>query len=214
MQFCLRSKSTFVIAATLFATIGRAATDTRTSTFAVLRNDDRIGTNTISVVRTGIQTTVEIVTHVAVRFAFLTVYRFDQTETEEWANGRLQSMNTTTDDNGTVQKTNVSNAGDAIVVLGSGQARKIATPIIPISLWNAALLKQDTGLNPKDGSIVPIKVTDRGEEEVIVEGRPMRARHYVITTGFSQDVWYDDNHRLVKVELKARDGSVIRYQLV
>src|SRR5207237_881685 len=119
-----------------------------------------------------------------------------------------------TNDNGAIQKTRVSSSGNAIVVQGNGRSTTVTTPVVPASLWNASLLTQAEALDPKDGSIVPVKVTDRGEEELVVEGRSMRARHYVITTKFSQDVWYDDNHRLVRVELKAPDGSMIRYQLV
>jgi len=214
MKFRPSIKLALVLVGGLIAINARAATDARTSTFAVLRNDDRIGSNTISVAQNGVQTTVEIVTHVKVSFAFVTVYRFDQTETEQWASGRLQALNATTDDNGAVQKTSVSSSGNAMLVHANGQPTTIAVPIVPASLWNAALLTQAQALDPKDGSIVPVKVTDRGEEDLVVEGRPVRARHYVITTKFTQDVWYDANHRLVKVELRAPDGSRISYQLV
>jgi len=52
----------------------------------------------------------------------------------------------------------------------------------------------------------------RGEDHVIVRGRPKRTHHYVIRTTFPQDVWYDEDRQLVKVELKGSDGSIIRYQ--
>ncbi len=76
-----------IVVCALFGTFAEGLADTRTATFAVMRNDDRIGTNTIDVENNGLQTSVQTVTHVEVKVLFLTVYRFDQTETERWTNG-------------------------------------------------------------------------------------------------------------------------------
>jgi hypothetical protein len=73
---------------------------------------------------------------------------------------------------------------------------------------------QKSVLDPKDGSVKPIKVIDRGEDDLAVQGKTQRAHHYQIVTSYQQDVWYDDNHQLVQVELKGTDGSTIRYQLM
>jgi hypothetical protein len=185
-----------------------------TMTFAVLRNDTQIGTNTINVARSGADTSVEIVTHVSVGVAFVTLYKFDQTETEEWANGHLLALNAVTDDNGTLHKTSASNRDGSLVVDGDGQIRKVAAGLVPLSLWNPVLLGQSVVLNPQDGRIMPLSVVDRGEDDLVVAGHSERAHHYVIKTAFSEDVWYDADRRLIKVELQGSDGSTIRYQLI
>ncbi len=198
------------LAASAFVSYAHA--DVRT--FAVMRNGDRIGTNTIETQSAGPQTTVRTATHVEVKVLFLTVYRFDQTVTERWSNGHFLAMNSTTDDNGTLYKTEANSAGDSIIVQGAGQEKKIPATMIPVNLWNAAVLGLNAALNPRDGSVVTVKVADQGEDSLLVQGRPTRARHYVVTTTFSQDAWYDQDRRLVEVTLKASDGSLIRYQLV
>ena len=68
--------------------------------------------------------------------------------------------------------------------------------------------------DPKDGTVQPLKVVDRGEEKVVIQGKARPAHHYEIVTTYPQDVWYDDNRQLVQVELKGSDGSTIRYQLM
>jgi hypothetical protein len=208
----LRKLALAVIAMTL-ATV-HAFADARTTTFAVVRNDARIGTSTVSIADIGPETTIASATHVAVKLAFLTLYHFDQNETEQWASGRWQSMSATTDDNGTVHQIVARSSADSIIVQDNGAERRIAAPAIPASLWNEAILTQSSALDPLNGRIVPVKVVDRGEEAVIIAGKPMRARHFRITTLFVQDVWYDQNHQLVQVELTGRDGSTIRYQRV
>jgi len=197
----------------LLAVSARADPDRKTMKFAVMRNDSQIGTNTITVARNGQDTTVQIATHVEVKIAYITVYRFDQTDTEQWSDGHLLTMNATTDDNGTVHRTNANCSDGKVVVDGDGQIRRLAANIIPVSLWNPVLLAQNVALDPQGGAPVPVSVIDRGEENLVLQGHAHHAHHYVLMTTFPQDLWYDENQRLVKVELKGSDGSTIRYQL-
>jgi hypothetical protein len=209
---CLRM---FTIAAfALSAAAAHAETQPETMKFAVMRNDTQIGTNTINVGRSGADTNVEIVTHISVGMAFLTLYKFDQTETEEWANGQLLALTAVTDDNGTLHKTSASNRDGSLVVDGDGQIQKAAASLVPLSLWNTAFLGQSVALNPQDGRIVPVSVVDRGEDDLVVAGRAERAHHYMIKSAYSEDVWYDADSRLIKVELRGSDGSTIRYELI
>ena len=68
-------------------------------------------------------------------------------------------------------------------------------------------------LSTQDGSVTPVSVTDHGEEQLVLQGRPLTAHHYSIKTNIPQEVWYDRHRRLVQVELHGSDGSTIRYQL-
>ena len=101
-----------------------------------------------------------------------------------------------------------------MIVEGDGQVRKAACATLPITLWNPPSLDRYVGLDPEDGSIVPVSVVDRGEDEVEVSGHAMRAHHYFIKSSYAQDVWYDDKDRLVKVQMRVTDGSTIRYELI
>jgi hypothetical protein len=183
--------------------------------FAVMRNGAQIGTNSIRFTHDGTDTTVQMITHIKVGIAFLTLYQFDQTENERWADGRLLAMSATTDDNGTVHRASAAARDGKIVVQCDG--RISATPpstIVPFNLWNPALVAQNVALDTRNGGLEPIKVEDRGEGNVMVEGHMRRAHHYQIVATFPQDVWYDDSGQLVRVELKGSDGSTILYQMV
>jgi len=214
MRFRNSALGVLAISTALCAAAAHATPQAETTKFSVMRDDTPIGTNTIDVERNGPQTSVQIVTHVAVGVAFFTLYKFDQTETEQWTNGRLLAMNAVTDDNGVVHRTNANSRDGSLVVEGDGPVQKMEPTIVPASLWNPAVLTQSVAFNPEDGKIVPVSVVDRGEDNLTIAGRAEHAHHYVIKTSFLQDVWYDDGHRLVKMELKGADGSVIRYQLI
>jgi hypothetical protein len=182
--------------------------------FAVMRNGAQIGTNKISLGHDGAETTVQDDTHVAVGFGPLTLYRYDQSETERWAEGRLVAMNAKTDDNGTEYSTSAQAKDGKLVIRADDKVREAPPTAVPMSLWNPVLVESEVALDPKDGSLQPMKVIDRGEEKLLIQGKQRPAHHYEIVTMFPQDVWYDDNHQLVQVELKGRDGSTIRYQLM
>lgn len=210
MRLFYATAGILVLSAALFAAVAQADQG-RTTRFAVMRNGEQIGTNTIQLQRRGPETTVRIVTDVAVKIAFVTVYRFDQTETERWVDGRLLALHSATDDNGTVHQVTASRGDDRITVEADGRTTKVAGTTIPASLWNPALLDQRVALNPQDGSIMPIAVVDHGKEKLPVARGSLWAHHYSIISSFPQDVWYDDQRQLVKVEIKGSDGSTIRY---
>jgi hypothetical protein len=183
-----------------------------TLNFLVMRNGDQIGTSTVRLHRDGQETTAEISSHVAVKIAYVTVYRFDQSETEYWTDGRLMAMTSTTNHNGTIHTLTAKNRGSALSVDADGKVSEIDPAVVPFSLWNAALMGQRQALNPQDGRMTPVSVVDHGEEQLVLVGRPTTVHHYSIRTSFAQEVWYDQRQRLVKVELHGIDGSTIQYQ--
>lgn len=190
-----------------------AGADSHLVRFLVTRNGSPIGTNSIRVGHDGADTTLEMITHVKVGFAFLTFYKFDQTENERWSDGRLLALDSITDDNGTIHKETATARDGALLIECNGKTLRSPATTIPFNLWNSGLVAHNVALDTRYGSMETLKVTDRGEENVIVQGHAKRAHHYEILTSFPEDVWYDDDGELVQVEMTAMDGSTIRYQL-
>ena len=184
-----------------------------TLNFTVMRDGQPIGVSTVSLTHQGDETTARVSTHIQVKVAFFTVYRYDQTESERWAAGHLLTMTSMTHDNGTTHQVTATREGDKLLVESDGRTSAVDPSLMPYNPWNAAVLNSRMALNTKDGSVTPVKVTDRGEERLVLHGRPLLAHRYSIRTSFPQDVWYDQHHRLVQVELHGSDGSTIRYQL-
>ena len=206
-------KAGLLSAAALFSSSAAPAEPmAETLRFAVMREGQQIGTNTIELRRNGSETTVQMMTQVQVKIAFVTVYRFEQTETEHWVGGKLMALSAVTNDNGTRHRVKATRTNDRLTIEADGKTTEVAGNTIPASLWNPLLLEKTVAFNPQDGTMMPIAVTDRGVDQLVVQGRAKRTRHYVINSTFPQDVWYDDARQLVKVELKVSDGSTIRYQ--
>jgi len=203
-----------LIAAPAMASSAAAETEpaAKTLNFTVMRNGEPIGTSTMRLSRDGGETVADIVTHIQVKIAYITVYRYDQSETERWVDGKLVAMNSLTDDNGTVHKVSATRSGEVLSVEADGKVAEVDPSLIPVSLWNASLLRTTIAINPQDGQLTPVSVVDHGEEPLVLQGRSTTAHHYSIKTSFPQDVWYDQQHQLLKVELRGSDGSRIQYQ--
>ncbi len=183
-----------------------------TKSFAILRNGDPIGTNTISIRCDGPNTAVEIFTSIVVKIGFLTLYRFDQNESEHWVNGRFVSMLSTTDDDGTMHRVSADASGGKLSVTADGKTKRMPGDLLPSSLWNAAMARQTSALSTVDGSLMRIAVTDRGAQGLSLQGRQIAAHHYSLRGIYSQDLWYDGRGDLVKMQLRGSDGSTILYQ--
>lgn len=182
--------------------------------FAVLRDGEKIGTHVLSFRQQDDRIYVDIKTEIAVKFAFITVYRFDHDGHEEWRNGKLVRMETRTHDDGTDHTLQVStNGANTLRVVGDGTESVAALDSVPASLWNPAFIKTNALMNSIIGKPLDIKVAYVGEETVSAKGKSVQARHYSMTGELSRELWYDQHWVLVRMTLKGKDGSNIEYVL-
>ena len=181
------------------------------ASFAVIRNGEQIGTSTVRVQHSGGETTVETATDIRVTIAYITVYRFAKRQTERWVGGRLAGLSAVTDDNGKVTKVSATRNTDRLSINVDGRIGDVED-VSPANLWDPSVLRLTRALNTTDGTVIPVSVTDRGKEQIIVRGRSVAAHRYSIKTTDTQDVWYDAQQRLLKVELRGSDGSTIVHE--
>ena len=136
----------------VFAGAAQAGGEETTLNFLVTRNGDQIGTTTVRLQRDGRDRSRKSPPRFRSRSPTITVYRFEQRETERWTDGKLVGLNSVTDDNGTIHKVSADRNGDKLSVNADGKVSEVDPAIVPASLWNAQLVKKTIALNPQDGS--------------------------------------------------------------
>jgi hypothetical protein len=182
--------------------------------FAINREGSQIGTFTIELTRNGPETLVRLATHIEVKVAFITAYRFEQSGSERWVNSKLVALKSTTDDNGTPYKVEVAPKGTGFVIDANGKTAPADANLFPFTLWNASLIKQTSVLDTKQGTIAKIAVKDAGMDNIPVLGKKTKAHRYSIKGPFSQEIWYDEKGSLVQSMVVGPDGSEIYYNML
>ncbi len=158
--------------------------------------------------RLNVSTEVEL----AVKFGFVTVYRYTLKSEEIWEDGNLISLIGTTSKNGEEFEVAAQTDGDVMIVDGTGFRGEVPVPIIPSSHWNRLQVYRDQMLSTESGEILDIDVETLGRDRVFVDGQPVEATHYRLNSKLSVDLWYDDQSRWVKLAFNAR-GQEIEYVL-
>ena len=181
--------------------------------FAILRNGEAIGRHVLRFKARDRDIDVRVEASVDFRLGFIPLYRFDHRAHEVWRDGALVRLSATTQDNGDDFRIEVRPNGAGLTLSINGATAPIGAKIIPASLWNIALIKQNRILDPADGEIMSVATADIGGETIKIRGREVATRHYVMTGDFKRDLWYDRDGVLMRVRFKGDDGSEILYQL-
>ena len=181
--------------------------------FDIVRNGEAIGTHTYHFDRSGDRTEVRIKTDINFRLFFIPVYRFEHESTEVWQDGKLASLESSTNENGTPVKLQVHRDEDSLMVYGEDGNLHVDREIIPASLWNHLVLNRSQTLTTISGNVKKFEVEYVGETELEVRGKKITTQHFRLTGEFERELWYDKDDVLVGVRFEASDGSTVAYVL-
>ncbi|PHS78842.1 MAG: hypothetical protein COB59_04820 [Rhodospirillaceae bacterium] len=211
-------RSAAVVGAVLISAMSfEAAAASKTLEFTVTRDGSAIGTHAYTIDTNGADTTVSVSTDIRVKALFLTVYKFIHESKEVWSNGKLVSLNSTTDDDGTEKSLKIEAKNGQLmveaVVNKQNRLQYAALSAIPASLWNPATVKQNMIVNTLDGQQMKVDVENVGSEEITAAGSMISANHYKITGELTRDLWFNTAGDLVRISFPDKTDSKIIYSL-
>jgi hypothetical protein len=159
---------------------------------------------------------MSVVTHIdiTVKVLFFTAFRFKHDAEEIWEAGRLVSIKSTTDDNGTLLKVSGYAAGDGFRLIGEdGPFLAPAELLTSNTMWDSRLIGQTRLIDVQHGNEVGLVAKLLGEETVATPQGPVRARRYhIITPHYAGSLFYDRDGRWVK-GLIEQQGEILEYAL-
>ncbi len=180
--------------------------------FTAYRNGDRLGFHRIDFASEGNRLIVDIEIVFDVKFAFIPLYGYRHRNREIWEDGRLISMSTETDDNGTGFKVEVMRDGERLLVDGVDGRLELPGDTLTTSYWNETAMADSAWLDTQRGQLVRSDVVKKPMEAVRVKGRDVEATPYELTGDITCTLWYRDG-RWVKLRFLGEDGSEIDYTL-
>lgn len=177
--------------------------------FDVLRHGDVIGEHVFTFAQDGQDFVVEVAIDIAVAMLGITLFRFTHRAEEVWRDGLLQSLVTTTDDDGTPWRVEARRRDGALRGRVNGEEIALAGAVIPASLWHRDTTTVPALLDTIDGRMKAVTSQALGEEAVPLGATPAAARHFRLTGQLQRDVWYGGDCSIARVAFPARDGSLI-----
>jgi hypothetical protein len=181
--------------------------------YAVLRDGEPIGLDEVAVYRRGSRVSILSRAEVAFTVAGLTLFRLSSRSDEEWVEGRFASFAARTDYNGHPHDVLARPEGPGLAVTENGVRKLFPAVALVGTLLHPDTVRQSRLIDPINGKLRTVSIADRGIEPLRVDGHAVAAHHYAITGGWQRDVWYGSDGRMLRLELRAADGSLIRVTL-
>ena len=184
--------------------------------FRIMRKGAQIGTHAITFAGSQADAlTATIDVDIAVRFAFITVFRYTHNNVEKWAGGQFMSMDAKTDYNGEAAYASVLRGKDGLAVEGSKAPHYIApSNALAATHWNSAELRGPM-INPENGMLLDPKIADEGHCNVaLASGASVPATKFAWRGKDNLDLWYEPNGQWASLNAQAKDGSTLSYERV
>ncbi len=173
--------------------------------FDIRREGASIGRHAVAFRRSGGHLEVEIEIDISVSLAFIPIFAYSHRNHEVWQGGRLLSLDSTTDDDGTKYSVTARALGDSLQVVGSEGEVRVAGDILPTSYWDARTVAQTRLLDTQRGRI--LEVTPRFLGEEFLDGSTVARRHR-LSGDLDLDLWYSPGGEWLKIAFEARGAEV------
>jgi hypothetical protein len=171
-----------------------------------------IGTLTDTIDRSSDTTRIDERLRIAVSFLGIVAFREQSDIAEIMRGDRLVSLQSVTDKDGQHLEVHGETEGDQFVVATPAGSFAGPAAIAPSDPWALKHTGEKTVVFADTGRIVTVEISGGDYETVAVNGGPVSARHFVVTSVKRQDVWLDD--REIPVMFRTvEDGTPIDFVL-
>lgn len=203
-------KQIIALLTALYTALAGASAGDLGAAFDIIRKGKRIGFHAVNVEDTADGgTRVETRIEMQVKFGPVPVFRYQHVSTETWRDGRLQTVESRTDNNGKEEALNVRREGDSLIIDGTRYRGPGPGDAVPSSYWNKAIVSTRTLLDTQNGRLIDVTVEDLGQTPSPT-GAP--AEQHRLTGTVDLNLWYQGEH-WVGADFVVR-GQALTYRLI
>lgn len=178
--------------------------------FDVLRDGEKIGEHRVDFEHEEDCLKVSVETAMAVRFAFVTVFRYDHKRVERWRGGALDSLAGMTNDDGEEYEVSIVQREGAYSRTVNGIDEEISGPVAVDSLWSLDRLTAGKLFATTSDAVYQVRSDMLGKETIDLSGAPIEAVRYRLSGQLSRDLWYGPDGMLAHLRYED-DGYVFEY---
>lgn len=152
-----------------------------------------------------------------VRILGFKAFGYTHRNQEEWRNGCLEKIRSSTDSNGRRSQVDGGLEGGTFTVVAAGATAQTTDCVGSFAYWDKSqLVSRAKLLNPQTGEYMPVKVTRQGEGVLRIDERDLPVESYVLT-GKGIDIAL--HYSLVDgdwlgLDSRVENGRILRYRRV
>jgi hypothetical protein len=136
------------------------------------------------------------------------VFEFEQTLHEEWEDGRLQSMEARTDDDGDIYEVVLHRREGRLRGTLNGEPVTLPEGAYPTSVWHYEITRRDLLFDIKDLELRRVEV-ERSIETLEVDGEAIECERFDYVEGWDATIWYDQDQHLVRFRYTQHGYDVV-----
>ncbi len=138
--------------------------------FRIIRDGSDIGTHTLSATKGPNGFEIDITIRIAVKLLGITVYRYEMDNREVWSGGKLQSIQSRVNDDGTDDFVTARRENGKLMIDGSSFTGEAPDGIVTTSYYNKAFLDRRPWMSTQSGRLLSISVAKGGPSAYKVSG--------------------------------------------
>lgn len=179
--------------------------------FDVLRDGDKIGEHRLLFEREDGTLKVSIETDMTVKFAFLTVFRYEHKRVERWRGGELESLAGMTNDDGREYEISIVRREGHYTRTVNGTEEEIAGPVAVDSLWSRHSVSAGKVFSAASDKVYRVRSDTMGTETIETRGGAVEAEHVKLSGELDRDLWYDPAGDLLRLRYESDAGETFEF---
>lgn len=182
--------------------------------FAVLLDDQPIGSHRFELNSNGTTAVLESVASFDVKVWFVRVFSYRHRNIETWIDGCLADIQATTDNNGEFLEVNGQVTDNGFAVIHRRGDATLEGCVKTFAYWNPAILDSTRLLNAQTGEYEPVTVNREGEEYIEIDGRSVATERFRLSAKSGEIMlWYTQGDRQwVGLSAPTSSERRLRYQ--
>ncbi len=176
--------------------------------FHALLDDKPIGEHTFTVVVDGATRKVTSEASFDVKFLGMGLYHYRHHADEQWKGDCLETLSSTTDDDGKPASVHLERHGDANQVKTNAGTTTVPGCLMSYAYWNPAMREQARLLDPQTGKVDAVRVSRAGTGTIPVDGKPVAATRWRIDAPEAPiDIWVSEQGEWIGLDSMVAKGK-------
>jgi len=169
--------------------IGQAATSAQRD-FVINVGRRQVGTSTVALRRSGSTITADITANLHISILGLINFSYDLRAREVWADGRLQSIEATTNNDGTADFVRANATSGGVQVDGSRWSGLVPGNPATTSFFAGDFLTRPVWISTQDGKPLNVRAGNAGAETLSTPGGDVAVTRYGVRGDMEIDLFY------------------------